>query len=129
TNQMALSLENARFYQEQQDRQRLERDMELAGQMQRTLFPDELPRVDGYEFFAYNCPALKVGGDFYDFIPLPRRGLAVTLGDVAGKGIPAALLMAKLTADVRYCLVAEPDPASALARLNQLVYPHSSRTD
>jgi serine phosphatase RsbU (regulator of sigma subunit) len=129
TNQMAIALENARFYQEQQSRQRLERDMELAGQMQRTLFPEALPQVAGYEFFAHNQPALKVGGDFYDFVPLPKRGLALTLGDVAGKGIPAALLMAKLTADVRYCLVAEPDPAAAVARLNDLVYPHSSRTD
>jgi serine phosphatase RsbU (regulator of sigma subunit) len=129
TNQMALALENAQFYQQKQERQRLERDMELAGQMQRTLFPEGVPQLAGYEFYAENKPALKVGGDFYDFIPLPRRGLAVTLGDVAGKGIPAALLMAKLTADVRFCLVAESDPAAAVARLNDLVYPHSSRTD
>ncbi len=129
TNQMAIALENARFYHERQHRQRLERDMELAAQMQRTLFPEALPALPGYEFFAHNQPALKVGGDFYDFVPLPHRGLALTLGDVAGKGIPAALLMAKLTADVRYCLVAESDAAAALARLNDLVYPHSSRTD
>ncbi|MEX2559451.1 MAG: PP2C family protein-serine/threonine phosphatase, partial [Pirellulales bacterium] len=65
--------------------------------------------------------AYEVGGDYYDFIPLPRQRLAVLLGDVAGKGVAAALLMAKLSADARFCMLTEPDPAAAVTRLNSLM--------
>jgi serine phosphatase RsbU (regulator of sigma subunit) len=80
-----------------------------------------LPKVPGYEFFAYYEAAAEVGGDYYDFIPLPRQRVGVLLGDVAGKGVAAALLMAKLSADARFCMLTEPDPAAAVTRLNTLM--------
>ncbi len=102
-------------------RERLKFDLELARGVQRGLLPGRLPEIPGYEFVAHYESAYEVGGDYYDFIPLPRQRLAVLVGDVAGKGVVAALLMAKLSADARFCMLAEPDPAAAFARLNSLM--------
>ena len=102
-------------------RERLTRDLEFARQVQRDLLPLRLPEVPGYEFFAYYESAFEVGGDYYDFIPLPRQRVAVMLGDVAGKGVAAALLMAKLSADARFCILTEPGPAAAITKLNSLM--------
>jgi serine phosphatase RsbU (regulator of sigma subunit) len=99
-------------------RERLKLDLELARGVQRGFLPLQLPKVPGYEFFAYYEAAAEVGGDYYDFIPLPRQRVGVLLGDVAGKGVAAALLMAKLSADARFYMLTEPDPAVAVSRLN-----------
>ena len=64
--------------------------------------------MDGYHFFDFYEPANQVGGDFYDYIRLPGGRLAIVLADVSGKGVSAALVMAKLSAEVRYCLASEP---------------------
>ena len=127
-NQAAVALENARMHEDLLQREQLERDLEVAAQMQRSMLPEQLPEVDGYEFFAHYAAALTVGGDYYDFIPLPRQRLAVTLADVAGKGVTAALLMAKLSSEMRTCLLAEAEPIEAVARLNDVLYPHTQRT-
>jgi len=102
-------------------RERLTHDLELARAVQRRLLPQQLPEVPGYEFFGYYESAFEVGGDYYDFIPLPQQRLAILLGDVAGKGVVAALLMAKLSADARFCMLTEPDPAVAITKLNALI--------
>src|SRR5438105_10604886 len=102
-------------------RARLKLDLELARAVQRCFLPRLLPEIPGYEFFAYYESAFEVGGDYYDFIPLPRQRVAVMLGDVAGKGVAAALLMAKISADARYCMLTETDPASAVSKLNALM--------
>jgi serine phosphatase RsbU (regulator of sigma subunit) len=102
-------------------RERLKLDLELARGVQRAFLPPLLPEVPGYEFFAYYESAFEIGGDYYDFIPLPRQRVAVMLGDVAGKGVAAALLMAKLSADARFCMLTEPDPATAFTKLNTLM--------
>ena len=75
----------------------------------------------GYEFFAHYESAYEVGGDYYDFIRLPRKRVAVLVGDVAGKGVAAALLMAKLCADARFCMLTEAVSAAAFTRLNSLM--------
>ncbi len=102
-------------------RERLKLDLELAREVQRGFLPLRLPEVPGYEFFAHYESAFEIGGDYYDFIPLPRQRVAVLLGDVAGKGVAAALLMAKLSADARFCMLTEPDPAAAVTKLNSLM--------
>ncbi len=86
--------------------------------MQRGLLPAAPPQVAGYYFFDFYEPANQVGGDYYDYIELPDDRLAVVLGDVSGKGVSAALLMAKLSGEVRYCLASEADPAAAMNRIN-----------
>ena len=102
-------------------RERLKRDLELAREVQRGFLPLRLPVVPGYEFFAYYESAFEIGGDYYDFIPLPGQRLAIMLGDVAGKGVAAALQMAKLSADARSCMLTEPDAAAAVTKLNALI--------
>src|SRR5205807_2918530 len=122
--QASIALENARLHEDLLARERLRRDLELAQQVQLSFLPQQKPEVPGYQFYAYYEPAQEVGGDYYDFIPLPpkQRRLAVVLGDAAGKGVPAALLMAKLSSDAPSSLLSQADSAAAVATLNKLVY-------
>lgn len=125
----SVALENAKLHESVVARERYQRDMVLAYQVQLSFLPKSLPEVQGYEFFAHYEPAQEVGGDYYGFIPVSARRLAVLLGDVAGKGVPAALLMAKLSSDARFCLLTEENPASAINRLNDLLYQNTSQMD
>jgi sigma-B regulation protein RsbU (phosphoserine phosphatase) len=128
-NQAAIAMENARLHEEAVQRERIRRDLELATRVQNSFLPSSLPRVPGYEFYARYQPAQAVGGDYYDFIPLPQGRWAVAVGDVAGKGVSAALLMAKLSSDTRFCFLSEPDPAQALGKLNSQLFPFTSAMD
>jgi serine phosphatase RsbU (regulator of sigma subunit) len=116
--QASIALENAKLHEDLVVRERLKREMELAREVQRSFLPLRPPEVAGYEFFSHYAAALEVGGDYYDFIPLPQQRLAAIVGDVAGKGVPAALLMAKLSSDARFCMLTEPSAAAAVTRLN-----------
>jgi len=116
--QAALSLENAQLHANALKQRDYERDLEFATQVQLGFLPNERPLVAGYEFFDFYEAAQRVGGDFFDYVPLPDGRVAVTIGDVAGKGMPAALLMARIYADTRYELLAKPTPAEALTSLN-----------
>jgi sigma-B regulation protein RsbU (phosphoserine phosphatase) len=95
------------------------RDLEAAMQIQKSFLPSERPLIPGWRFYDYYASAQQIGGDYFDYIPLPGDRLAVTIGDVAGKGIPAALLMARLSAEVRYTLASEIQLAEAANRLNR----------
>jgi sigma-B regulation protein RsbU (phosphoserine phosphatase) len=121
-NQAALALENARLHEERVTRERLEREMEFARQVQAVLLPSELPRLPEYEFHAFYKAARYVGGDFYTVLPLGDGRWVLAVGDVAGKGVAAALLMARMTADVRYCVLTQPAPHLAVAMLNQSLH-------
>lgn len=101
--------------------ERLEFDLEAARGVQRGFLPLQPPKVPGYEFFAHYESAHEVGGDYYDFILLPNERVAVLVGDVAGKGVAAALLMAKLSADARFCILTESDPVVAITKLNSMM--------
>ena len=90
----------------------------LAEQVQRSFLPDSVPKIPGYTFFAYYHAAYNVGGDYYDFVPLPGERLGIALADVSGKGIPAALMMAKFSGNTRYCILTENAPAPAVSILN-----------
>ena len=109
-SQASIALENAQLHQDLLARERLKRDLELAREVQRSFLPLQLPEVPGYEFFAHYESAQEVGGDYYDFIPLPQQRWRIMLGDVAGKGVAAALLMAKFSAEARFCMLTEPEP-------------------
>jgi serine phosphatase RsbU (regulator of sigma subunit)/pSer/pThr/pTyr-binding forkhead associated (FHA) protein len=128
-NQASIALQNARFHEDQVAREKLKRDMEIAHQVQLSFLPRQLPEVAGYEFYAHYEPALDVGGDYYGFVPLTGGKLAVSVGDVAGKGVPAALLMAKLSSDARFSLLTQPDLARAVTTLNNLIYQNTSEMD
>jgi serine phosphatase RsbU (regulator of sigma subunit) len=121
-SQASIALENAKFHKDQIARERLQRDLELAREVQRGFLPLKPPTIPGYEFFAHYDAAQAIGGDYYDFIPLAQDRLAIMLGDVAGKGVPAALLMAKISSDARFCMLTESRPAPAITKLNMLFH-------
>lgn len=121
-NQASIALENGRLHEEAMVRERIQRDLELGESVQRAFLPQRLPEVAGYQFFAQYKSALTIGGDYYDFVTMPEGKLAVLLGDVAGKGVPAALLMAKLSAEARACLLTNGgDPVRGVAALNDVL--------
>ncbi len=117
-NQASIALDNARMYEEAIEQRALQRDLEVARQMQHALLPGSSPQVSGYHFFEFYEAANQVGGDYYDYISLPDDRIAAVVGDVAGKGVSAAILMAKLSSDVRFWLAREPDAAKALGEIN-----------
>ncbi len=116
--QAAFVLENAQLHEQALKQRQTERDLELAHKVQQGLLPSAPPRMEGHHFFDFYEPANQVGGDFYDYIRLPGGRLAIVLADVSGKGVSAALVMAKLSAEVRYCLASEPNVATAINRIN-----------
>jgi len=128
-NQASIALENARLLNETVAQERLRRDLQLAAQVQMSFLPQSAPEVPGYRFFGVCEPAQQVGGDYFGYIPLLDGRFAVLIGDVAGKGVPAALLMAKLSSDARFCFLSENDPAKALAKLNDQLTPTLSQLD
>ena len=117
-SQAAIAVDNAQLHEKSLAQQSIQRDLELARQVQRGLMPSEHPQVPGYHFFHFYEPANHVGGDYYDYIMLPDGRVAVALGDVSGKGVAAALLMAKLSSEVRFHLASQKDPAVAVTRIN-----------
>lgn len=120
-SQSAAALGNARLHTELLKRQRLEQDLHLAERIQQSFLPRRIPKVEGYSFCARYDPAYEVGGDFYDFVRLQDDRLGIVVGDVSGKGISAALYMARLTRDLRYLAVAHSDPAQVLKTMNRAV--------
>ena len=113
--QAAIAVENAELH-ETAVRNQEEAEPRVGTRPRRParFLPSRAPQIAGYDFFHFYEPANELGGDYYDYIPLPGRRLAVVVADVSGKGIPASLLMARLSADVRYCLASEPSPALAV---------------
>jgi sigma-B regulation protein RsbU (phosphoserine phosphatase) len=123
----AIALENAKMHQQILEKQRLVKDMEFARTVQESFLPQSAPEVKSYRFSAHYTPALEVGGDFYDFIHLDKTRTGIVIGDVSGKGVPAALYMAKLGSDMRTLAFTEPSPAAALGKLNDLLAARSRR--
>ena len=121
-SQAAIAIQNARMHESLLERERLEHDLKLAEQVQKRFLPRAVPTVAGWEFFAHYNPAYEVGGDYYDFVPLPDQRLALALGDVSGKGVAAALMMAKFSGDTRFCLLSRGGPGAAADELNRLLY-------
>ena len=118
----AVAVFNAQLNEDLLHQERLKRDLEVAREVQRGFLPTGLPEAPGYKFFAHYKPMEVVSGDYYDFIELPEDLLAISLGDVAGKGIAAALLMANLASNVRFSAVAAPDPAAAVRMVNRSLH-------
>ncbi len=90
-----------------------------ASEIQRSLLPTEPPAYDGWELAGLNLPCRTVGGDYFDFIPYQDGRLAVVVGDVSGKGLPAALLMSSLQAKVQMLRENNPSPGHAVGTLNR----------
>lgn len=113
------AIEQALAHDELIGRERLKRDLELAQRVQQSLLPSHPPQIAGYEAWDHYESAGEIGGDLFAYVPLPEGRIAFVMADVSGKGVSAALVMATLSADVRYCLASEPDVARAVARINE----------
>jgi len=118
-SQASVSVEYAQLHDRMLVQARLQKEMDLAGNVQQSFLPKTTPELPGYGFWAYYLAAGKVGGDFYDFLRLPGGNQAVLLGDVAGKGVPAALMMVKASTVCKIELLSRPDDlAGAVGAIN-----------
>jgi phosphoserine phosphatase RsbU/P len=117
--QVAVAIENARLYEEvaRQER-RLERDLSLARELQSRLLPQTRPKLNHLDVAAKFVPARAIGGDLYDFIPYSMSRLGIVIGDVSGKGAPAAIYAALVSGILRSHAPIEPGPAEMLAAVN-----------
>ncbi|HEX4072255.1 MAG TPA: SpoIIE family protein phosphatase [Planctomycetaceae bacterium] len=120
--QASLAIENARLHEDLLQRSDIERELRFATQVQLGFLPEHRPNPAGYEFFDYYEPAHRVGGDYFDYVVMPDRRIAIGLADVAGKGVPAALLMARLYSAVRLHLFTQPTPGKVLSALNEEIH-------
>jgi sigma-B regulation protein RsbU (phosphoserine phosphatase) len=116
--QAARAIEQAIFHEERVKREKLRHDLELARQVQQGMLPKKPPDLPGYDIFDFYSPARQIGGDYYDYVPLPDGRVVVILADVSGKGVSAALVMASLASKVALAAATEKDAASAVARVN-----------
>lgn len=118
-NLVGQAVDHARLHETQLQFDRRERDMETARQVQLHFLPTDHPNIEGYQISDYYKSADAVGGDYFGYTELPDGQLAIAVGDVAGHGVPAALLMARLCSETRYCLVTDIIPSDAVHSLNQ----------
>ena len=116
--QAALALDNARLFEEQLERERLTRELDIAREVQRRLLPQHLPKLDRVALAAASVSAQEVGGDYYDFVLLPDDRLAFIIGDVSGKGTSAAFYMAELQGIFQSVSRLAPSPAAFLGHAN-----------
>ncbi|PYT20749.1 MAG: hypothetical protein DMG57_41195 [Acidobacteria bacterium] len=119
-NTAAVRIEHARLAEIEHQERIMKRDLQQAADIQRSFLPAVAPQLPGLDLTGYNAPCRTVGGDYYDFFPYPNGRVAMVLGDVSGKGMPASLLMMSLQARVQV-LIEEPEVLGAvMTRLNRL---------
>ena len=106
-----------------QERERIEQELRVARQIQRSLLPEATPELYGWQLAAYYKPAREVGGDFYDFLELEDERLGLVVGDATGKGMPAALVMATTRGMLRAVAQSLDSPGEVLARVNDALCP------
>ena len=126
--QAAVVIENAQLYAQSLRQKQLERELELARDIQTSFIPDELPALPGWETAACWKMAREVGGDFFDLIPLPDNRLLLVIADVADKGLPAALFMARTSSFFRAVALDCREPAHILNRVNRLLTENTEQT-
>lgn len=119
-NAASISIEKAMLHREIVAKKRIEDQLKVAHEVQSRLLPSASPELKGYDIAGLSLPTFEIGGDCFDYIPLPEDQLGIVVADVAGKGIPAALIMATFRALLR----AQPDrgePARAMQAVNRLL--------
>ncbi len=124
--QSAQVVENARLYEEERSLIKMQEEFKLAAHIQTDLLPKESPKVSGYDIAGATYPARTIGGDYFDFIPLDDGNIAICLGDVSGKGLTAALLMANLQASLRSQTFMGNTVKECISRVNRQLYQSTS---
>jgi sigma-B regulation protein RsbU (phosphoserine phosphatase) len=120
--QSAQVLENARLYEEEKRLQQMDRELQMARDIQKSLLPTEPPQLPGASIAGLSHPAREVGGDYYDFIHLGSGRLGVVIADVSGKGVPASLLMSNIQATLRVQAVSSSSPGHCIAEANTALH-------
>ena len=120
-SQAAAAIENARLAQEALENEQLQRQVQIAAEVQRRMIPQESPKVTGFDISALYIPCFELGGDFYDFIPFGNGSVGIAVADVVGKGLPASLLMASVRAAVRAHAIDIYDLDEIISRVNRAV--------
>jgi len=126
--QVHASLENRFLHEQSLEKQRIEQEMSVAASIQQKIIPVSLPAIDGYDIAGVNIPSKSVGGDYYDCIPLADGRFALVIADVAGKGMPAALLVSSLHAYLAAYLESPIHLTDLARRLNKVIA-HASTDD
>ncbi len=124
-NVAAIKLENAKLVQDMIDKKRIEHELEQARRIQKEALPDLAPDLEGWDIFGTNTPCYTVGGDYYDFVTRPGGNLAFALGDVSGKGIPAAMMMMVLRATVNSSTQQNDSVDTIIAHTNRVMFHNS----
>ena len=120
-DQLQVGLEHVRLVRQVADQEKLRHEMEIARTVQLGLLPKKLPVVDGIEVTGSSEPALEVGGDLYDVVALEGGRMGILIGDVSGKGMPAALLMTTALSCFRTAVQRYDSPAAMLTRMNEII--------
>jgi serine phosphatase RsbU (regulator of sigma subunit) len=120
-NVAAIRIEHARLNEIEEAERAMAKEMEQAGQIQRGLLPETAPVVKGLDLAGKTVAARTCGGDYFDFLTFPDGRVAAMVGDVAGKGMPAALMMSSLQARVQVVFEEADDLARKIARLNKII--------
>ncbi len=121
-SQSAQVIENARLYEQEKQLRQFEQELEMAQSIQNRLLPKESPKIAGIDLAGISYAAKEVGGDYFDFIELGNGRWGIALGDVSGKGIPAALLMANLQATLRNQALNHSSIVECVEKTNQFLY-------
>ncbi len=116
--QAGIAIDNAQMHEDVVQMRVIERDMELASEVQRSFLPQDSPAFEKYSLNHFYQPAEKVGGDYYDYVALPDGRMAIVLADVVGHGMAAALQTAQLSSALKFSLLTHEDPAEAVSSLN-----------
>ncbi len=121
-NQSAIAIENARLYESEAEKDKIERDLDLARKIQQGLLPKCIPEMNGLDICGQMVPAQQVGGDYFDLIPISGQKLYVIVGDVSGKGLSASLYMTKLQTMMQLACKTERSPKEILVEVNKSLY-------
>jgi len=121
--QSAFALYNAVVYSEASEKRRIDRDLDVARDIQRILLPNSAPAFEGFEIAGLNIPASRVSGDYYDYIPVDDERLGIAIADVSGKGVAASLIMAMCRSVLRSVASSSGSAAAVLQSLNRQLYP------
>jgi sigma-B regulation protein RsbU (phosphoserine phosphatase) len=113
-----ILINNAKMHERAMRQKEVEQDLQLATGVQQAFLPDQPPNAPGFRVSSYYQAAHHIGGDYYDYIHLPGGRVAIVVADVVGHGVAAAMFMAKLSAETRFCLASDSDFAAAIERLN-----------
>jgi serine phosphatase RsbU (regulator of sigma subunit) len=123
--QLSIAIQNERLKHEMVDRERIRREFQLAQEIQKTFLPEKMPQFPGWEISVRWRPALQVGGDFYDVIPIGENQLGLVIADVSDKGLPAALTMTVARTLIHAAAQAGNQPAETLKQVNRLLLENS----